>query len=218
MKPTKFIEQVLDNPKLLKEPPQGVVVDEKLCLEAFRASAGHTLQILEWVPEDLKTEAVCRAAVEADGMNLDFVPENLQTQELRLAACTENGSALMFVDEMDQTPEMCRAAVKDWGPALEFAACPMTVEEQLAAVRDEGEAVQWVDDELKTPELFLEAMEYCARDEESAAELLAEAFPERFFDGDVLTEDVKAVLESTERGKLLAETAERLKEGERPSL
>jgi hypothetical protein len=48
-------------------------------------------------PEELKTEAVCKAAVTQDGSALMYVPEELKTEAVCKAAVTRNGFALWRV-------------------------------------------------------------------------------------------------------------------------
>jgi hypothetical protein len=50
-----------------------------------------------FVPRELRSEAVCLAAVKEDGFALRYVPEELKSEELCLAAVRQNGDALQFV-------------------------------------------------------------------------------------------------------------------------
>ena len=54
---------------------------------------------LEFVPERLKTPALCEVAVRQNGWALEFVPGALRTQELCLDAVRDAGQALQFVPE-----------------------------------------------------------------------------------------------------------------------
>ena len=54
---------------------------------------------LQYVPDELKTEAVVLAAVERDGYALQYVPTKLKTEAVVLAAVKSNGYALQYVFE-----------------------------------------------------------------------------------------------------------------------
>ncbi|MBO4296747.1 MAG: DUF4116 domain-containing protein, partial [Desulfovibrio sp.] len=62
-----------------------------LCLEAARISGW----ILYNMPEELRTEAVCKTSVCTDGMALQFVPERLKTLELCLLAAETIGRRVL---------------------------------------------------------------------------------------------------------------------------
>ena len=67
---------------------------------------------LQFVPPELKTAELCRAAVEDDGWALAFVPKGLRTAELCIAAVKQ-------ADEyaLEYVPAALRAEVA--------AACPL---------------------------------------------------------------------------------------------
>ena len=73
---------------------------------------------LEFVPENLKTEKLCSAAVAADPTNLAFVPDTLITETMCWDAVARDPSALEFVpdemltvDLMDMVPQEIRTKV-----------------------------------------------------------------------------------------------------------
>ena len=74
--------------------------------------------VLQYVPDKLKTEKLCKVAVEQDGEALQFVPEKLRTEKLCKVAVGKNGDALMYVPEQLKTESICRVAVKHRGYAL----------------------------------------------------------------------------------------------------
>jgi hypothetical protein len=49
------------------------------------------------VPEEERTEELCRQAVSEDGLALEFVPEHLRRSKICLIAVKQNGMALEFV-------------------------------------------------------------------------------------------------------------------------
>ena len=56
-------------------------------------------EALQYVPDELKTEAVVLAAVESDGYALQYVPDELKTEAVVLAAVKCKGYALQYVFE-----------------------------------------------------------------------------------------------------------------------
>lgn len=79
--------------------------------EPFYRARVETSGDLQNVPVNDRTAAVCRIAVERDGMALFFVPNELKTETLCLMACQNNGSALEAVPEQCRTPAVSMAAV-----------------------------------------------------------------------------------------------------------
>jgi len=52
---------------------------------------------LQYVPAELRTEAVALKAVESDGYALRYVPAELRTEAVALKAVERNGCALQYV-------------------------------------------------------------------------------------------------------------------------
>src|SRR5206468_2452135 len=77
--------------------------------------------VLEYVPDELKTNELCLAAVSNNGCALEYVPDELKTNELCLAAVSRNGWVLEYVPDELKTNELCLAAVSNCGYALQFA-------------------------------------------------------------------------------------------------
>ena len=75
---------------------------------------------MKYVPEEFKTQELCRLAIKNEGRALEYVPEEFKTYELCKIAVTKWGSALEFVPEELKTKELCELAVKHYGGALEF--------------------------------------------------------------------------------------------------
>jgi hypothetical protein len=91
------------------------LVTEEFCMAVVQKN-GYTLR---YVPNELKTQAVCRSAVESCGYLLD-VPEALKTEELCLIAVQKKGSALRNVPKKLMTEAVCIAAVKQDENVLEL--------------------------------------------------------------------------------------------------
>ena len=88
---------------------------EDLCLAAVK----ETCWALEFVPDELKTKAVCLAAVndktaKKEHFNvLRFVPEEMMTEALCIAAIRKNGLSLSSVPYEMRTVAVCLAAVDE---------------------------------------------------------------------------------------------------------
>lgn len=88
------------------------------------------------LPEHLKTEEVCREAINREGALIHAVPEALQTEEMCRMAVLSNFEALKFIPDIRHTPEL-------YGLALEKNAL----------------AIQYFKPSLSTPELCRKALE-----------------------------------------------------------
>jgi hypothetical protein len=76
------------------------------------------------VPDHLKTEAVCTAAVEQDGWALSYVPEHMRTEALCLIAVQHAGANLRHVPVALRSPAICLTAMRA-GAADAIAAVPV---------------------------------------------------------------------------------------------
>ena len=81
---------------------------DKLCKFAVQQS-GYALQ---YVPDDKKTEEICKIAVQQDGYTLQYIPDDKKTDEICEIAVLKTGLALQYVPENKKTEEICRIAVK----------------------------------------------------------------------------------------------------------
>jgi hypothetical protein len=106
------------------------LVTEELCLAVVKKN-GHTLL---YVPNEMKTDAVCRAAVEDTGF-LGDVPQARKTEELCLIAAQIDGDALRYVPKRLMTEAICIAAVKQDADALELV--PKDLRAKVKAVIDD---------------------------------------------------------------------------------
>ena len=79
--------------------------------------AGFAVQHL---PNELKTEALCLAAVQQDGRTLAYVPDALKTETLCLAAVQQDGYTLQYVPDAQKTEALCLAAAQQDGGALAY--------------------------------------------------------------------------------------------------
>jgi hypothetical protein len=74
-------------------------------------AVGNNSQVLDlYVPDDCKTEKVCKRAVEFEGMALKHVPEKLKTKELCEIAVKTSGEALKYVPPKLRNAEMRKIA------------------------------------------------------------------------------------------------------------
>jgi len=147
---------------------------EACCIEAmkhsevqlFRPGSGisaFTTHPLQRVPEKLKTETVCLAAVQKDGRALTFVPEALQTEAVCLAAVQNHRGyymeALQVVPKAKMTEAVCLALVQKNGYALEYVPEAQKTEAVcLAAVQNcdhYRNVLEYVPEALKTEEMSL---------------------------------------------------------------
>jgi replicative superfamily II helicase len=77
LNPAYWLDQIRPRPhaRSFESVPE-VLKTEKFCLAAVRQKGNH----LQYVPKELKTEAVCMAAVQQNGAVLEFVPVNLRAK------------------------------------------------------------------------------------------------------------------------------------------
>jgi hypothetical protein len=103
------------------------------------------IDVFYLLPEELKTEKVCRAAIEINGAALSRTPQKLRNAEICLAAVRQTGFALEYVPEKLMTFEICLAAVQRTGAALQYAPDNLkTPELCVCAVKKDGRALGYV--------------------------------------------------------------------------
>jgi len=112
---------------------------------------------MQYVPEALKTEALCLAAVQNGRYDtaLRFVPEAQKTEAVCLAAVQEDIRMLQYVPEAMKTEAICLAAMKQDVRAFEYV--PETLKTEavcLAAVKQNIWAFKYVPEKLKATDLF----------------------------------------------------------------
>jgi len=128
--------------------------------EALTAIKEHGGRMLEFVPDNLKTEEMCLLAVQEAGYVLEFVPEDLKTEEICLAAVQLSSSALEYVPGHMQTEEILLAVVQDDGCSLEYVPKHLKTEAIcLAAVQNDGYALEYVPKHLRTEAICLAAVQ-----------------------------------------------------------
>ena len=155
----KALELIWENPKKFLKIPEKIKT-EKFCLAAVQQIG----RALEYVPEALRTKAVCLAAVQHYGQALQYVPEALKTEAVCLAAVQQDGYALEYVPEALKTEAMCLVAVQQDGSALEYVPEASQTEAMcLAAVQNRGWALRYVPEALKTEALCLAAVQQNGR-------------------------------------------------------
>ncbi len=109
---------------------------------------------LEYVPQTLRTDEICRIVVAQYGMALMCVPKALRTGEMCRIAVAEDGRALCHVPEAMRTDELCRIAVAQEGWALEDVPVELRTEVMCRiAVGQNGGALAYVPPQLRTDEL-----------------------------------------------------------------
>ena len=137
---------VMQDGEELKCVPEHVRT-EALCT----AAVGEYGMALADVPWPLKTEAICLAAVEQDGRALYYVPKLLRNEAICTAAVTQDGHALKHVPEALRTEAICLAAVEQDGRALQYVPKPLRTEAVCtAAVCRDGQALEDVPKPLRT--------------------------------------------------------------------
>ncbi len=139
--------------------------------------------VLRFVPESLRTGALCAEAVlgslRLDGI-AELVPASAWTEPLAYAAVWAGGRSLGNVPEEMKTLDLCRDAVLDDGSALRFVPEALrTPALCLEAVKRDGVAFSAVPEALQTQELALEA---------AKSGLRPSGLPERFRTEDVWIE------------------------------
>jgi hypothetical protein len=129
--------------------------DPDFCLNAVRQCGS----ALEYVPDSLKTNKLCKIAIRNGGYSLRYIPHELQTKELCLLAIKTNTGVLDYVREDLKTNELCLAAVKVSGWALNHVPDLLKTNQIcLIAVKRHGFALEWVPAELKTKEICMTAI------------------------------------------------------------
>ena len=83
--------------------------------------------MLQFVPDHLKTEKMCKHAVKKLPNILSYVSDQYKTRQMRHKAILENGGTLKSVPEHFKNQEMCNKAVDNYPHTLEFVSkCYMT--------------------------------------------------------------------------------------------
>jgi hypothetical protein len=113
------------------------------------------LNDLRYIPEQLRTEELCKLSVQKNGWTLRFVPEKYKTPELCETAIKQNGSVLMDVPDELRTKELCLTAIQNNGDAFEFIPNKYITKEICEiAVKQYGNSLWYVPDKYKTKELY----------------------------------------------------------------
>jgi len=89
---------------------------------------------LQYVPNALKTGAVCAAAVQK-GVNLQNTQIPLKIDAIYLAAMQHDGSLLQFVPDSFKTKAICLAAVQQNSSALQYVPEALKTEDFEAMIR-----------------------------------------------------------------------------------
>jgi hypothetical protein len=122
--------------------------------EMCRVAVAKYGRALQYVSERLCTDEVCRIAVAQDGMALEYVPVKLRSAELCRIAAAQNGGALCHVPRKLRTEEICRIAVAQNGYALYHVPKKLRTDALCRiAVAQQGGALMYVPKDLRTEEL-----------------------------------------------------------------
>ena len=87
--------------------------------------------VLEFVPDEYKTEEICKIAVQQNGYALEDVPVEYRTEEICKIAVQQNGYALEDVPVEYITEELCKIAIHETGWSLEYVPVEYITEELL---------------------------------------------------------------------------------------
>ena len=77
-------------------------------------------KISNFVPDNFKTQEMCKDAFNKNILNLMFVPDHFKTREMCNKAVTEKPEMLMFVPDNFKTQEMCEDAFNRYLPNAIF--------------------------------------------------------------------------------------------------
>ena len=138
--------------------------EEKRVQDYWLSKIQLSSKAFEVMPESLKTEAICLAAVKTNGLMLKHVPEQFKTAEVCLEAVWNCYYALEYVPETLKTEKMCLAAVLEAGHALQYV--PESLKTKavcLAAVKTNGQMLKYVPESLKTKAMCLAALNETAK-------------------------------------------------------
>lgn len=140
----------------LEPPPPGW--SEEFCAALLVHARGAIT--LGRVPEKLRTQGLCEAAVARAGSELANVPQELRTAWMCEVAVGQDGVALRWVPEARRTASLCTVAVKRNGRALEWVPQELrTAALCAAAIRHNcGDALRWVPAALRTADLCAAAV------------------------------------------------------------
>ena len=100
---------------------------------------------LQYVPDELKSEAMCAKAVERDGDALQYIPDELKSEAVCAKAVESNGDALQYVPDELKSEAVCAKAVESNGDALQYIPDELKSEAVCAkAVERNGYALRYV--------------------------------------------------------------------------
>ena len=68
--------------------------------------------IIKIIPDDMKTDKLCKITVKSYGYLLQLVPEDKKTYDLCKIAVRQDGQALLFVPKNKKTEEICKIAMR----------------------------------------------------------------------------------------------------------
>ena len=111
LSPEICLAAVREDPAMLSLLPERLLTPD-LVAEACAATDEEAPSPLRFVPDAVRSESVCLAAVRENGLALRFVPDAVRTPAVCMAAVQDNGRALCLVPEALRTEDLCREALR----------------------------------------------------------------------------------------------------------
>ena len=112
---------------------------------------------LAYIPEQNRTEEICKIAVKTDGLQLYAVPLPMRTEEVCKIAVKSNGLSITFVPSQCYTAEICRLAIQQTTRAIqEIINQRSQLTEEIAKIilEKRGLALQHIPPNLVTEEMI----------------------------------------------------------------
>jgi hypothetical protein len=106
------------------------------------------------LPDEYKTEEICKIAINTYGCDIQYVPEQFMTEEMCTLAVTEDCHAIKYIPELFKTEKLCKLAVtNDCWLIHHIPILHMTPEMCEIAVYEDPRVIQTIPDILKTEEM-----------------------------------------------------------------
>jgi hypothetical protein len=124
-----------------------------------QAAVARDPSMLEYVSEYMRTPAIYEAAVTGNPYNLLFVPDSMKTPDMCAGAVASNPYTLRYVPDSMKTPAMCQAAVASNPSMLQYIPDSMKNQAMCAgAVASNPYTLRYVPDSMKTPAIYQAAV------------------------------------------------------------
>ncbi len=152
-KDPKLVKQmVITEPYVLEQVNTNIQNYEDIAITAVK-KAGDTLR---FVPEELRTEKLCKYAVANNGWSIRDVPEKLVDENICLSAVTVNGDTLRDIPEKYKTEKVCRQAVLTSGHMLGHVPLKLRSRDMCIDAMASGmkNATKEIPTQFKTPDFY----------------------------------------------------------------